>query len=126
VPLLLQTIAIVEELLTYKSPAQHYFLCHRSEPQVSISENTLNGALKRMGYKDRPTGHGIRTTISTALNELRYDKDLVEAQLSYADKDTVRGAYNHAKYVEKRRKMMQEWAERLDEWEQESVAQYNK
>lgn len=121
VPLSRQAVAIIEELLAYRSPAQRYLLCHCSEPLVPISENTLNGALKRMGYKDRLTGHGIRATLSTALNELRYDKDLVEAQLSHADKDAVRDTYNHAKYVEERRKMMQDWADRLDEWEREGL-----
>lgn len=109
VPLSRQAVAIIEELLAYRSLAQRYLLCHRSEPLVPISENILNGALKRMGYKDRLTGHGIRATLSTALNGLRYDKDLVEAQLSHADKDAVRDTYNHAKYVDERRKMMQEW-----------------
>lgn len=98
-------------------PAQRYLLCHLSNPREAISENTLNGALKRMGFKGRLTGHGIRATISTALNELRYDKDYIEAQLSHSDKDRIRATYNHAAYVEQRREMMQEWADRMEQWE---------
>jgi integrase len=79
-----------------------------------ISENTLNSGLRRMGYKDKLTGHGIRATISTALNELDYPKQWIEAQLSHSDKDQIRATYNHAQYIEQRRKMMQEWANKLD------------
>ena len=67
-----------------------------------------------MGFQDRLTGHGIRATLSTALNELGYNRDWIEAQLSHSDKDRVRASYNHAKYLEQRRRMMQEWADRLD------------
>lgn len=86
-----------------------------------ISENTLNVALKRMGYKDQLTGHGIRGTISTALNEIGYPKVWVDAQLSHSDPDKVSSAYNHAEYVEQRRRMMQDWADRLDLFEQHQI-----
>ena len=72
VPLPKQAIAIVRYLLSVKTPAQRYLLSHRSSPKKRISENTLNGALVRMGYKDRLTGHGIRGTIDTALHEICY------------------------------------------------------
>lgn len=69
-----------------------------------------------MGYADRLTGHGIRTTISTTLNELGYPTEWIEIQLSHVDPNQVRAAYNHAAYVEQRRTMMQDWADRLDAW----------
>lgn len=116
VPLPRQAIEIVEELLRLRFHGQKYVLPHRSEPQVCISENTLNQCLRRLGYKDRLTTHGIRATISTALNELGYPKEWIEAQLSHSDKDQVRAAYNHALYVEQRREMMQTWADKLDGW----------
>ena len=121
VPLPTQAVEAVRELLSYMMPAQRYLLCHYSEPRMTISENTLNQALSRMGFKGRLTGHGIRATLSTALNELRYDKDYIEAQLSYADKNQIRGTYNHAEYVEQRREMMQEWADRMDQWEAQGL-----
>ncbi|MGY3303211.1 hypothetical protein ACVK1X_002509 [Pseudomonas sp. PvR086] len=71
-----------------------------------------------MGYADQLTGHGMRATISTALNEIGYPKVWVDAQLSHADPDKVSAAYNHAEYVEQRRTMMQDWANRLDLWGQ--------
>ena len=114
VPLSLQAIEIVSYLLGVIRPAQRHLLAHRSELKKRISENTLNAALKRMGYEDQLTGHGIRGTISTALNEIGYPKIWVDAQLPHSDPNKVSSAYNHAKYVEPRRRMMQDWADRLD------------
>lgn len=121
VPLSVQAIEIVRYLLEEMRPAQRYLLPHRSNLKKRISENTLNGALKRMGYKDLLTGHGIRGTISTALNEFGYLKTWVDAQLSHSDPNQVSAAYNHAMFVEPRRKMMQDWADRLDLLEQGEV-----
>ena len=121
VPLSLQAIEIVRYLLGVMRPAQKYLLSHRSDLKKRISENTLNAALKRMGCKDRLTGHGIRGTISTALNEIGYPKIWVDAQLSHSDPNKVSSAYNHAQYVEPRRRMMQDWADRLDLLEQDQV-----
>jgi len=93
----------------------------RNDPSKPISNGTINVALKRMGYHSRLTGHGIRSTISTALNEMRdtegrrrYDADWIEAQLSHAGENKIRGTYNHAEYVDARREMMQDWADWLD------------
>jgi integrase len=86
----------------------------RHEPTKPISDGTVNMALKRMGYEGRLTGHGIRATISTALNEMGYNEDWIEAQLSHAGSSKIRKTYNHAEYVEQRRVMMQEWADYLD------------
>ncbi|CAI1728975.1 tyrosine-type recombinase/integrase [Serratia fonticola] len=121
VPLSLQAMNIVRYMLEQFKPAQRYLFSHCSNLRERISENTLNGALKRMGYKDQLTGHGIRATISTALNEIGYPKVWVDAQLSHADPDKVSSAYNHAEYVEQRRRMMQDWADRLDLFEQNQI-----
>lgn len=121
VPLSRQAMAIVQRLLDAKRPAQRYLLPHRSDLKERISENTLNAALKRMGYKDQLTGHGIRATLSTALNELGYRKEWIDAQLSHADPNQSRAAYNHAEYVAQRRQMMQDWADHLDRWERQDL-----
>lgn len=121
VPLSVQAIEIVRYLLSVMRPAQAHLLTHRSELEKRISENTLNAALKRIGYEDQLTGHGIRGTISTALNEIGYPKIWVDAQLSHSDPNKVSSAYNHAKYIEPRRRMMQDWADRLDLLEQNRV-----
>lgn len=118
VPLSVQALEIVRQMLSQVVPAQRYLFAHRSDLSKRISENTLNGALRRMGYADQLTGHGMRATISTALNEIGYPKVWVDAQLSHADPDKVSAAYNHAEYVEQRRTMMQDWGNRLDLWGQ--------
>jgi integrase len=118
VPLSIQAAEVVRLLLDQVVPAQRHLLAHRSDLSKRISENTLNSALRRMGFADRLTGHGVRATISTALNEIGYPKIWVDAQLSHADQDKVSAAYNHAEYVEQRRTMMQDWANRLDLWVQ--------
>ncbi|WP_191833897.1 tyrosine-type recombinase/integrase [Pseudomonas fluorescens] len=122
VPLSVQAIEIVRYLLEQVKPAQRYLLAHRSDLKKRISENTLNAALKRMGYEGLLTGHGIRATISTALHEIGYLKTWVDAQLSHADPDKVSATYNHALYVGPRRKMVQDWADRLDLLEQGDVS----
>lgn len=122
VPLSVQAIEVVHHLLGEMKPAQRHLLTHRSDLKERISENTLNAALKRMGYEGQLTGHGIRETISTALNKVGYPKIWVDAQLSHSDPNKVRSAYNHAKYVESRRRMMQDWADRLEQGEVEAAS----
>ncbi len=81
-----------------------------------ISDMGLLNALRRMGYaKDEMTIHGFRGMASTLLNEQGYRADVIEAQLSHHERSSVRAAYNHALYMDERRKMMQEWADYLDE-----------
>lgn len=118
VPLSVQAIEIVRYLLDQVVPAQKFLFSHRSNLKLRISENTLNNALHRMGYADQLTGHGMRATISTALHEIGYPKNWIDAQLSHADPDQVSATYNHARYIEQRRSMMQDWANRLELWAQ--------
>jgi integrase len=117
VPLSAQAMAIIQELLDRRRPGQRYLLTPGNSAE-RLGESSLNGALRRMGYTGRLTGHGIRGTLSTALNEIGYPRSWIEAQLSHADPNQVRAAYNHADYVEQRRRMMQDWANRLDLFEQ--------
>ncbi|WP_323029108.1 tyrosine-type recombinase/integrase [Castellaniella defragrans] len=121
VPLSVQAIEIARYMLEQFKPAQRYLFRHDSEMKKRMSENTLNSALKRLGYRDLLTGHGIRATMSTALNEIGYPKVWVDAQLSHVDPNKVSATYNHAEYVEQRRRMMQDWADRLDLFEQNMV-----
>ncbi len=73
------------------------------------------GALRRLGYaKDEMTGHGFRSMASTLLNEQGWNRDAIERQLSHAERDSIRAAYNYAEYLPERRKMMQHWADYLD------------
>jgi integrase len=81
-----------------------------------MSENTLNTALRRLGFtKEEMTSHGFRTLASTRLNEMNWHPDAIEAQLAHRQKNQVRAAYNQAQYLDIRRPMMQAWADYLDE-----------
>lgn len=113
VPLSTQAIEIVKQIRTFTHQYE-LLLPGRNDPTKTISENTLNTAIKRMGYEGKLTGHGIRGSLSTALYELEYPGNWIEAQLSHADENKSRDAYNHALYVEQRRGMMQNWADLLD------------
>jgi len=121
VPLSVQAMEVVRYMLEHFKPAQRYLFRHDFDLKKRMSENTLNTALKRMGYRDLLTGHGIRATMSTALNEFGYPKAWVDAQLSHVDPNKVSATYNHAEYVEQRRRMMQDWADRLNLFEQNMV-----
>ena len=83
-----------------------------------MSPSTLNMMFQRMGFAGLLSPHGIRATASTILNERGYNSDYIEKQLAHVERNSVRGAYNHAKYLAQRRVMMQEWADYLDELRQ--------
>jgi integrase len=81
-----------------------------------ISKNTLNGALRRLGYRPEDmTAHGFRSMAATRLNELGWNSDVIERQLAHQEPNAVRRAYTHAtEYWSERVKMMQAWADYLD------------
>ncbi|MDR3751618.1 MAG: tyrosine-type recombinase/integrase [Terracidiphilus sp.] len=80
-----------------------------------MSNNTILKALERMGYKGRMTGHGFRGLASTILHEQGYNHDHIELQLAHAARNAVSAAYNHALYLEPRARMMQDWADFLEQ-----------
>ena len=82
-----------------------------------LSENAMNSALRRMGYtKDQMCPHGFRSSASTILNERGYDNDVIETALAHQDEDEVRRGYNRAKYWPQRVRLLQDWADLLDEF----------
>jgi integrase len=79
-----------------------------------MSENTVNAALRRLGYdKDVMTGHGFRTLASTTLNEQSWPSDIIERQLAHTERNKVKSAYDWAQHLPERRRMMQAWADYL-------------
>ena len=120
VPLSKQAIALLEELRPISGRYDFLFPGERSRAKP-ISENTMIYALYRMGYKSRATAHGFRTTASSILNEEGFNPDAIERQLSHLERNQVRGAYTqHAEYLKDRMKMMQWWADYLDQLETSS------
>jgi integrase len=119
VPLSRQAIAILEELQPLTGhdvtrERQYLFPSARTR-QRPMSENTVNAALRRLGYtKEEATGHGFRSMASTLLNEQGWHRDAIERQLAHAERDGVRAAYNRAEHLPERKRMMQAWADYLD------------
>ncbi|MNF65569.1 putative prophage CPS-53 integrase [compost metagenome] len=113
VPLPTQAVAMLRELaeITGRYPLA---FAGRKNPDRPMSENTINKALRLIGYEGRQTGHGFRHLLSTELNSRGYNRDWVERQLAHGDKDEIRDTYNHAQYLEQRRGMMQAWADEID------------
>jgi integrase len=83
-------------------------------PGKPMSENTLNSALARMGFKGEHTAHGFRALFSTIANERGHDADAIERQLAHVERNQVRAAYHRATYLDQRRALMQWWADWLD------------
>ncbi|MDB5783606.1 MAG: integrase [Caballeronia mineralivorans] len=113
VPLARQTIAILEQLREFTGNGELLFPGDRN-PRKPISDNTLLFAIYRMGYHSRMTGHGFRGIASTILHEQGYEHEHIELQLAHQNRNEVNAAYNYAKYLVPRTKMMQEWANYLD------------
>lgn len=114
VPLSRQGLEVVRELQPLTGSGRYLFPGLRSVSRP-MSENTVNGALRRLGYsKDEMTGHGFRSMASTTLNEQGWNRDAIERQLAHGERDAVRAAYNYAEHLPERRKMMQAWADYLD------------
>ncbi|MEO5345241.1 MAG: tyrosine-type recombinase/integrase [Magnetococcus sp. YQC-9] len=115
VPLATQAMAILRELRPLTGTGKYAFPSIRS-PLERMSENTVLAALRRLGYtKVEMTGHGFRSMASTLLNEQGWNRDAIERQLAHGERDKVRAAYNCAEHLPERRRMMQAWADYLDQ-----------
>ncbi len=116
VPLSRQVVKLLRELQEWNGHTDLLFPSPQSNTRA-ISDVGLLNALRRMGYeREEMCIHGFRSIASTLLNESgRYRPDVIEAALAHTDKNQVRAAYNRAEYIEDRRVLMQDWADRLDE-----------
>lgn len=115
VPLSIQALAILREAQGLTGGGQFVFPGQRT-PKRPMSENTLNAALRRLGYgSDEMTSHGFRSTASTLLNESgKWSIDAIERALAHGDTDNVRGAYHRGAHWQERVKMAQWWSDHLD------------
>jgi len=114
VPLSSQTIEVLELLQTISGSGALVFPGEQ-DANKPMSNMTILKALERMGYKGRMTGHGFRGLASTILHEQGYNHDHIELQLAHAPRNEVSAAYNHALYLEPRTRMMQDWADFLEQ-----------
>ncbi|WBX92809.1 tyrosine-type recombinase/integrase [Pseudoxanthomonas mexicana] len=115
VPLSTQAVAILRELHPYTKRSAYVFPSERTASRP-MSENTINAALRGMGYdRDTMTGHGFRAMARTLLDEvLGFRPDYIEHQLAHTVKDPLGRAYNRTTHLPERTKMMQAWSDYLD------------
>lgn len=115
IPLSRQVVALLEELKTISGAGRFLFPGMR-RPQDCMSATTINRALEHMGYASGQfTAHDFRATASTRLHELGYRTELIERQLAHVEGNKTKRSYNHAEYLEERRKLMQDWADFVDQ-----------
>lgn len=113
VPLSKQAIEILKDIQPLTGDGQYVFPSVRSSKRA-MSENTITGALRRLGYTGKQmTGHGFRSMASTLLHEQQWSSDAIERQLAHAV-GGVKGVYNYAQHLDIRTEMMQSWADYLD------------
>ena len=116
VPLSIQALEILSDLRSITGAGQYVFPSFYTSRRP-MSENTLNQALRRLGYTgEEMTSHGFRAMASTLLNETgKWHPDAIERQLAHVEGNGVRRAYARGEHWEERVRMMQFWSDQLDE-----------
>ncbi len=117
VPLSRQVIAILKE---QKEETKHldtdWVFPSQVRPKEPMSNNTILFAIGRLGYKGRHSGHGFRAlAMSTIKENLGYRHEVVDRQLAHAHKSKIDRAYDRAKFLDERKRMMQEWSDYMDD-----------
>lgn len=114
VPLSRQAVELFREMHQINGGRTYVFQSTR-KPNDVMSATTINRALEYLGYAPGTvTAHDFRATASTRLHEMGYRPDIIELQLAHVEKSKTKAAYNHAVYLQERKKMMQEWANYVD------------
>lgn len=115
VPLSRQVIDLFEELYDLTGTGRYCFPSFRS-PRRPMSENTVNAALRALGFgQDQMTAHGFRAMAATLLNEDgHFNPDAIERQLAHMEANGVRRAYTRGQYWDERVRMMQHWSDQLE------------
>lgn len=120
VPLPRQALEILQDIQPLTGPTGPIFrsMAKRSEATRYMSDNTINSALRTLGYdtKEQITGHGFRATARTMIREyLGWDRDVIERHLAHVSDEELGGSYDRATFLVQRREMVQLWADFLDE-----------
>lgn len=115
VPLSKQAISILNELKEMNSKREYIFT-HSSQPRKHMSNGTILQVLKRLKFPTDMTGHGFRSLALGILKEkLKYTHEIADRQLAHVKKNTTDRAYDRAEHLEERTKMMQDYANHLDD-----------
>lgn len=114
VPMSDQVVSLLESIRPITQPVSNFVFAGRNDKKKSISENAVLLVIRQIGYEGLASGHGFRHQFSTIMNEHEWPADAIEKQLAHANSGSIRGIYNHAQYLDKRREMMQWWADYID------------
>lgn len=115
VPLSKQSLAILDKMKPISGHRGWVFPSQR-DPRNHMSNNAILVALGRMGYRGIHTGHGFRAlAMTTLMEELGYQFEIPDTQLAHSKGDDIRKAYDRAKFLPQRKKMMQDWADYIDQ-----------
>lgn len=114
VPMSQQVVDLLQKLKPITEPVSDFVFPGRNDKKKPISENAVLLVIRQIGFEGLASGHGFRHQFSTILNENEWPHDAIERQLAHSDKNSIRGIYNHAQYLDKRREMMQWWADWID------------
>ena len=115
VPMSDQVVSLLETMMPVTQPISSFVFAGRNDKTKPISENAVLLVIRQIGYEGLASGHGFRHQFSTIMNEHEWPADAIEKQLAHANSGSIRGIYNHAQYMDKRREMMQWWADWIDE-----------
>ncbi len=113
VPLSPQMPVFLEVMKPISANKEYVFPADRN-PGTHAHPATASMALKRMGYGRQLVAHGLRALASTILNEQGFDPDIIESALAHIDTNDVRGTYNRAEYLERRRIMIRWWSDYIE------------
>lgn len=114
VPLSTQSIAILEKMKSISGNCRYVFP-HYSKPNQSMSKETANSAIRKMGYNGRQTAHGLRAIARTFLAENGVSYEVAEACLAHATGSEVSLVYNRTTYLEQRKPVMQLWGDYVEQ-----------
>ncbi|CDH32602.1 tyrosine-type recombinase/integrase [Xenorhabdus bovienii] len=106
VPMSNQVVVLLKTLHPMTSSISNFIFAGRNDKKKPICENAILQVIRQIGYDGIASGHGFRHQFSTILNEHGFSHDLIERQLAHTDRNSIRGIYNHAQYLDKRREMV--------------------
>lgn len=113
IPLSPQAMKLISDMRPITGNTDYVFFNFRTNKP--FSEAWLNQALAKMGYKGQMTGHGFRGLASTSLNEMHFNKDIIELQLAHLDETSTSSRYDTSNKLQQRQDMMYQWANYLDD-----------
>lgn len=116
VPLSEWAISILQRLKNKDNRSDGYVFSHSLNVNEHMSGDTLSSLLRKMGYKDKATPHGFRSTATDILNEHGFNRDAIERQVGHLDQNAVRAAYHRTEYIKERIEMMNWYSKHIKKY----------